>query len=95
MAGTDVDSARLLVCPCKKGTVTIERCSPDHPYVRPKDYFTRTRIACAACAEDYTVVESRTTETHFELGVFVFVPKAAPATPPTLAKPTKPAKRPR
>ena len=38
-------------CPCKGGTITVERCSPDHPWA--KRFWFRSTLVCKDCEEEY------------------------------------------
>lgn len=40
-------------CPCRKGTIIVEHCVPDHPWVRANDGHYRASIDCEECSGNY------------------------------------------
>ncbi len=42
-------------CLCGAGTIVVNECSPDHPWVRQSQYWWETEISCPKCKDEYAV----------------------------------------
>ena len=54
--GTDRDEIENGPCPCGKGLIRIDYCSPDHPWGGNSWY--EADIDCAACVKTFAIVRN-------------------------------------
>jgi hypothetical protein len=54
--GTDRDEIGAGACPCGKGTITVDSCSPDHPWGGGHWY--EARLHCAGCSKTHAIFDN-------------------------------------
>jgi hypothetical protein len=54
--GTDRDEIGASACPCGKGTITVDSCSPDHPWGGGHWY--EARLHCAGCSKTHAIFDN-------------------------------------
>ena len=53
MAGTDCGEIGSGTCPCGDGIITVECCTPDHPWARESQFTYPASLKCPLCEEVY------------------------------------------
>ena len=53
--GTDRDEVGSGKCPCGKGLITVEKCSPDHGWGGSS--WIEGHLSCAQCSQKYQIIE--------------------------------------
>ncbi len=76
--GTDRDEIGVGACPCGKSTITVDRCSPDHPWGGGHWY--EARLHCAGCSKTHAIFDNHGGKPALVLRSDVTKKKAAEAT---------------